>query len=192
MKKIIEIVIVVFIMLLSAVLCIVASVHKKKQTVDVLRVAYDSTIKKIDVQIKDKQDSVTQFNKKKVIYRSKIALRKANITKLKNNLDTSKKDVKIDTLLQEYTDIVKNYDRLNVINDSIIILKNDQIVLQNKALLSTKNELIRTDLLLKNVTAENESLKKDIDKLNKKLNRRKKFTTILVGTILTFGYLLVK
>jgi hypothetical protein len=78
------------------------------------------------------------------------------------------------------------------LNDSIIIKKNEQLKMQDIALKQSQNEIKRIDTALQNKIAENVKLYDQVARLEKKLNRRKKVSTILIGTILAFGYIVVK
>jgi len=98
----------------------------------------------------------------------------------------------VDSLIDNYKHLAKDYERVDSINDSIIIKKNEQLKLQDIALKQSQNEIKRIDTALQNKIAENVKLYDQVARLEKKLNRRKKVSTILIGTILAFGYIVVK
>lgn len=183
-KQIIEHVILVGILLLSALICLLLASKKKPLKKDNDRVVYDSIIKLGHDKIKQKQDTINLLHAKRNVIKKKINLRKSNINTLQN----------IDTVqtLTEYKDLTKDLEKVIDLGDSILIQKNDQLRIQDSMLYNAKVEIKRLDDTVSHYINENAKLKADIDKLNKKLNRRKKVNTIIFGTILTFGYLLVK
>ena len=191
-KKTIERVIFITILLLAAALCLVVATRNKKTKNDPVRTAYDSTIKDINVKVKLKQDTINELNKKKDIYHLSLKTRKANIYTITARLDTATIPPQVDSLIDNYKYLAKDYERVDSLNDSIIIKKNEQLKLQDIALKQSQNEIKRIDTALQNKIAENVKLYDQVARLEKKLNRRKKVTTILIGTILAFGYIVVK
>lgn len=157
-----------------------------------MRTAYDSTIKDINVKVKLKQDTINELNKKKDIYHLNLKTRKANIYTITARLDTATITPQVDSLIDNYKFLAKDYERVDSLNDSIIIKKNEQLKLQDIALKQSQNEIKRIDTALQNKIAENVKLYDQVARLEKKLNRRKKVSTILIGTILAFGYIVVK
>jgi len=191
-KKTIERVIFITILLLSAALCLVVATRNKKTQIDVIRIAYDSTIKDINTKVKLKQDTINDLNKKKDIYKINLKTRKANVQTITARLDTNTITPQVDSLIDNYKFLAKDYERVDSLNDSIIIKKNEQLKLQDIALKQSQTEINRLDTALQNQKAANVKLYDQVARLEKKLNRRKKVSTILIGTILAFGYIVVK
>lgn len=183
-KQIFEHVILIGILLLSAFICLLLANRAKPLKKDNERVIYDSVIKLGHDKVKQKQDTINLLHAKRNVIKKKINLRKSNINTLQH-IDTAQ-------TLTEYKDLTKDLEKVIDLGDSILIQKNDQLRIQDSMLYAAKVEIKRLDDTVSQYAKENTKLKADIDKLNKKLNRRKKVSTILFGTILAFGYLLVK
>lgn len=183
-KQIIEKVIFVSILILAALLCLLVASKKKPIKKDITRIHYDSTIQTGHTKIKDKQDTINALHVKRSNVKKKIVLHKANIDTL----------IYIDTTqtLNEYRNLVRDLERVNDLSDSIMILKNDQMRVQDSMIYASKIEIHRLDTIIERHVKENAALKKEVEHLQKKLNRRKVFNTILIVTILTFGYIVSK
>ena len=183
-KQIIERVIFVTILILAALLCLLVANRKKPVSKNITRIQYDSTIQGGHEKVKLKQDTVNALHVKRNIVKKKALLHKANIDTL----------IYIDTTqtLNEYKLLVRDLERIVDLGDSIMIQKNDQLRIQDSMLFASKIEIIRLDTSLERYVKENAKLKSEVEHLNKKLKRRRNLTTILIGTILTFGYIVSK
>lgn len=183
-KQIIEKVIFVTILILAALLCLLVANRKKPIKKDITRIHYDSTIKSGHEKVKLKQDTINALHLKRNTLKKKTLITKANIDTL-IHFDTAQ-------TIAEYRTLVRDLEKVIDLSDSIMLQKNDQLRIQDSMIFASKIEIHRLDSIIERHVKENAKLKSEVEQLQKKLNRRKVFNTILIGTIMTFGYIIAK
>lgn len=181
MKKGIEYIMLTALVILSAFLCFILLRKPKVRASDSQRAVYDSTIKLGHDKVRQKQDTINILHEKRQALKKKIVQRKLNIATLEP-IDTAQ-------TLSEYKVVTGQMEKVIFLGDSILVLKNDQLRIQDSMLHAAKVEIKRLDDTISLYHSENKQLKAEIIDLNKKLKRKKRLNAILISSVLAIGYL---
>lgn len=185
----------VAVLILSAFLCLLVANHKKKNS-EPQRIKYDSLVTNQKAVIKKQSDTIDILTdkKKSLILKSRISdinviAKTSRYKKAIASNDTISAVQHIDSALQDLKEYRAETDSALKYSDSIQLIQKSQIAKYEYLLSESKKEISRIDTALHSQREQNVKLYDEVAKLEKKLNRRRKATTIAAGILLTLFYI---